>query len=310
MSLKDHKIDEKTDYAGRDIEGLEDKPLLSPQQLKARFDSLVKDLVVPKYNALIDELGSPAHRVSDGISGNIPCFDENGDLSDSGVSCSEIEQKRGYAYISGQSLEQWYRIASFRVNFSVSCGRNIKIDGYSGSPDTQGGGHWSVIVTVAHQGDAECKVCRLVLADNGITAGNFDFRQTGDGEFALWFKTSADTDYAIFSQINGETESLEHSLFSNDTTPVSGQAISVGCTEAASVRIGMFRSLVSASAEYTDFEVPFAKEGKPVVVTATDSSPKVVPKSAVCDQDGTVRVFWMTAPASSVGSALSIICGI
>lgn len=310
MSLTDHKIDGKTDYVGRDIEGLEDRPLLSPKQLKARFDSLVKDLVVPKYNGLIDELGSPAHRVTDVKEGNLPCFDENGDIKDSGVSYAEIEAKREYAYISGQSAEQWYRIAVFRVPFAVAGGRNIRIDGFSGSPDGVGGGHWSLIVTVTHQGNSQGKICRLLLADNGICADNFDFRQTGDGEFALWFKPSANTDYAMFAQINGERDDLELSLFSNDTTPVSGQAISVSYTESAAVRIGMFRSLVGASAEYTDFAVPFAKAGKPVIVTATDSSPKVVPKSAVCDTDGTVRVFWMSVPSTNVGSALSIICGI
>ncbi|MBQ1222972.1 MAG: hypothetical protein IIX84_01670 [Oscillospiraceae bacterium] len=310
MSLTDHKIDGKTDYVGRDIEGLEDRPLLSPKQLKARFDSLVKDLVVPKFNGLIDELGTPAHTVSDGKVGNIPCFDENGDMRDSGVSHSEIERKRGYAYISGQSNEQWYRIAVFRVPFAVSGGRNIRIDGYSGCPDAAGSGHWSIIATVSYQGNAERKTCRLVLADNGIKADNFDFRQTNDGEFGLWFKPCPNSDYAMFSQVNGERENLELSLFSNDTTPVSGQALSVGYTESVAVRIGMFRALVNSSSEYTDFEVPFARAGKPVVVTATDSIPKVIPKSAVCDTDGIVRVFWMSVPTSNVGSALSIVCGI
>ncbi|MBR6772340.1 MAG: hypothetical protein IKM29_02990 [Clostridia bacterium] len=310
MSLTDHKIDERTDYVGRDIEGLEDRPLLSAKQLKARFDCLVKDLVVPKHNALIDELGSPAHTVANGKAGNVPCLDESGDIRDSGVSHAEIEKKRGYAYISGQDSQQWYRIAVFKVPFSVADGRCIRIDGYSGSPAGGESGHWSVIATVTGQGGSERRVCRLILADNGITADNFDFRQTGDGEFALWFKPGTGTDYAIFSQINGEAENLEHSLLSNDTTPVVGQSVTVDCTESAAFRIGMFRSLVSASAEYTDFEVPFAKAGKPIIVTANDSLPKVIPKSAVCDRDGTVRVFWMTAPATNVGSALSIVYGI
>ena len=310
MLLTDHKIDEKTDYVGRDIEGLEDRPLLSSKQLKARFDSLVKDLVVPKYNALIDDLGAPAHRVENGVLGNIPCFDENGDIKDSGVSCEEIERKRGYSYISGQNSEQWYRIAGFRVPFAVADGRNVRIDGYSGIPKGSGSGHWSVIVTVTYLGSAERKCCRLILADNGINARNFDFRQTADGEFTLWFNPPVGTDYEMFSEVNGASDGFDHSLFTNDTTPVYGQEIAVDYTESAAIRMGMFRAIVNASAEFTDFDVPFAKAGKPVVVTANDSTPKVIPKSAVCDVDGTVRVFWMTVPTSNAGSALSIICGI
>ena len=119
MSLKDHKIDETVDYAGRDIESLEDKPLLSAKQLKARFDSLVKSLVVPRYNALIDELGDPAHIVSESAEGNIPCFNENGDIEDSGISKNAVEPRRKYGYISGKSDETWYRIAAFHIPFSV-----------------------------------------------------------------------------------------------------------------------------------------------------------------------------------------------
>lgn len=81
-------------------------------------------------------------------------------------------------------------------------------------------------------------------------------------------------------------------------------------SEKQEIHIGMFRALVSASAEYTDFEVPWALKDMPVVVTAYDSVPKVIPKSAVCDKNGIVRVFWQTAPSSSVGSTLSIMGGV
>lgn len=81
-------------------------------------------------------------------------------------------------------------------------------------------------------------------------------------------------------------------------------------SEEPEIHIGMFRSIVNASAEYTDFEVPWAIQGMPIIVTATDSVPKVIPKSAVCDENGIVRVFWVTAPSTSVGSNLSIIGGV
>lgn len=81
-------------------------------------------------------------------------------------------------------------------------------------------------------------------------------------------------------------------------------------SEEPEIHIGMFRAIVDASAEFTDFDVPWATQGMPIIVTATDSAPKVIPKSAVCDVNGTVRVFWLTAPSSSVGSTLSIMGGV
>lgn len=53
-----HKII-ASDYTGRDISGLPDNPSdsgINATQLKARFDSLIKEVVAVKHNALIDEL--------------------------------------------------------------------------------------------------------------------------------------------------------------------------------------------------------------------------------------------------------------
>lgn len=58
MALTTHKIIE-ADYTGKDIEGLVNSPSeagLSATALKERFDSLVKDLVALRLNALIDAL--------------------------------------------------------------------------------------------------------------------------------------------------------------------------------------------------------------------------------------------------------------
>lgn len=56
MAITDKKI--STTYAGKDISSLSDKPNqdgITGSQLKARFDQLPKE-IIPKYNALIDEL--------------------------------------------------------------------------------------------------------------------------------------------------------------------------------------------------------------------------------------------------------------
>lgn len=55
MDIKNHKI-LSTDYTGKDIAGLPDTVSGDAASVKARFDALVKEVVAPKYNALIDEL--------------------------------------------------------------------------------------------------------------------------------------------------------------------------------------------------------------------------------------------------------------
>ena len=64
MSLTDFLIS-TTEYVGKDISGLADTPNMEPAELKARFDSLVKSVVVTKYNGLVNALNSTA----DGLSG-------------------------------------------------------------------------------------------------------------------------------------------------------------------------------------------------------------------------------------------------
>lgn len=55
MALETHKISE-SDYAGKDIAALPVRPTVSAAELQAAFDRLVKEVVVPKFNALIAEL--------------------------------------------------------------------------------------------------------------------------------------------------------------------------------------------------------------------------------------------------------------
>lgn len=44
------------DLVGKGVEGLPDTPGLTTQEMQAKFDELVKDVMVPKFNALINEL--------------------------------------------------------------------------------------------------------------------------------------------------------------------------------------------------------------------------------------------------------------
>ncbi len=55
MALDTHKI-LSSDYEGKDIAALPTRPTISAAELQAAFDRLVKEVVVPKFNALIEEL--------------------------------------------------------------------------------------------------------------------------------------------------------------------------------------------------------------------------------------------------------------
>lgn len=57
ISLTDFKI-QPSDYPDHDVASLPVRPQLSAAALQAAFDGLVKDVVVPKLNALLDELAS------------------------------------------------------------------------------------------------------------------------------------------------------------------------------------------------------------------------------------------------------------
>ena len=56
MSLNDYKIRE-ADYTGKDVASLPDEPSeagMSAAELKAAFDKLGKEVIVPKHNAFVD----------------------------------------------------------------------------------------------------------------------------------------------------------------------------------------------------------------------------------------------------------------
>ena len=55
MALQDYKITEQ-DYTGKDVASLPDEPSeagVSAAELKAAFDRLTKEVVVPKHNSLV-----------------------------------------------------------------------------------------------------------------------------------------------------------------------------------------------------------------------------------------------------------------
>ena len=55
MAIKEQKI-YTSDYSDKDVSGLPDSVVGQADWLKARFDALTKEVVVPRFNAVIDEL--------------------------------------------------------------------------------------------------------------------------------------------------------------------------------------------------------------------------------------------------------------
>ena len=55
MGISSYKVTD-SDYMGKDVVSLETRPQMSAAALQAAFDRLVKEVIVPKLNALIDAL--------------------------------------------------------------------------------------------------------------------------------------------------------------------------------------------------------------------------------------------------------------
>ena len=70
MALSDYRITE-ADYKNKDIAALPVRPTISAAELQAAFDRLVKEVVVPKLNAMLEELASSvgADAIGKAISG-------------------------------------------------------------------------------------------------------------------------------------------------------------------------------------------------------------------------------------------------
>ena len=55
MALSDRKL-EQSDFVGYEVSSLPDRPELSPDALKQRFDASMEEVMVPAFNGLIDDL--------------------------------------------------------------------------------------------------------------------------------------------------------------------------------------------------------------------------------------------------------------
>ena len=73
--IENRKLNDSS-FADTAVEGLDDRPKASAYELKQRFDANVKAVVVPAFNALIDDFG----KTEDGESGadNIGCTPVSG----------------------------------------------------------------------------------------------------------------------------------------------------------------------------------------------------------------------------------------
>lgn len=88
-----------SDLVNKGVIGLPDTPGLDTTQMQQKFDEIALDVIVPKFNNLVDELdeaasgtetemAGKADKVSSATSGNFAGLDSNGNLTDSG-SCAD-----------------------------------------------------------------------------------------------------------------------------------------------------------------------------------------------------------------------------
>lgn len=79
MDIDNLKITD-ADYYGKDIAGLPDTIAGEAANVKARFDALVKDVVAPRFNDLIDDIKEDRSRDSYGY--ELPETANEGDAFD------------------------------------------------------------------------------------------------------------------------------------------------------------------------------------------------------------------------------------
>ena len=307
MALTDHKVDPLSDYDGKDISGLADVPAISSEQLKARFDSLVKDVVVPKYNALIDELGEPAHRVVAAPGGNLAMFGENGEIADSGVAASGVERAWRSCVISGNGGSVWYRVAHIALPSIVNEARTVKFEGFSGMPASRGRGHWTLIVSLTNAGNNYRKRSLLAFADGGITPANFDLRELAAGEYALWFKPAANTSYSLFATVEGDIKTPWLELYADDTTEAGGAEIATVYPEFQGFRFGVFTADAVSGKAWSDIAAEGITAGSAAVAMSNTENVGMGVAAVMCPSDGTARIYWSVTPQSDISVNLSLI---
>lgn len=55
MALIDNKITEK-DLSGKGVKGLPDTPNLSTSEMQAKFEEIVREVIIPKFNSLVESI--------------------------------------------------------------------------------------------------------------------------------------------------------------------------------------------------------------------------------------------------------------
>ena len=114
MAIIDKKV-AVGDYTNQDIASLPNKPSsagYTAEQLKARFDKLTKDVVSPKYNALIDELVSEYGAGNIGVETilNMTATDIQSALEELDARVNVVENEPGaetYVHIQGVATDTW-----------------------------------------------------------------------------------------------------------------------------------------------------------------------------------------------------------
>lgn len=321
MALSDNKIN-SSDYTGKDISGLSNKPMLPAQTLKARFDALVKNVVAVKFNALIDAVSSAitgvVKKVSGGTSGNLASLTADGSIADSGKKAADFEAAnavsthntsikahggiptRHEVYKTTGGFE-WFKILSFPTTY-VSV---VRVEGYSLGANYDQRGHFKIIINRGSENRAD-----LIYATNGLTASNFDVRLSGS-TIKLYFLAPQYTIYKILSESLYENADITTPLTTYSVAEApSGTAITV------SSNIHTYRGNVTVNDLGTTIAIPWAKTTMAYSVNRNDYHLPAVtapgqasPINISCVSDGSIKVLWdrtvddtvVTVPVTIIG---------
>lgn len=306
MALDDYKIVD-ADYTGKDVSGLADKPTLTAAQLKARFDSLVKNVVAVRYNACIDALktliAGLASKVTGATNGNFAGLDADGNLTDSGKNAGDFEPLSIVRHtVYKNSLgEEWFKILSFPISERAT----VKISCYSSHASILQRGHWEMIINRDLDGNIRAD---LIYSTNVVTS-KFSVR-SDSGVLKLYFSTPQYTEFTILSEVIIGDATL--TTYADTAETPSGTEVTVNYADTAVIaRRREASASITLSAIVFQYEVTVAWATPSMWFQAirTDEimSYFTHPIRAYCETAGKVKVYLNMYPdAAQNGTTMNL----
>lgn len=327
MALDDYKIT-TSDYTSKDISSLADRPALTASQLKARFDSLVKNVVAVKFNGLIDALVTAIaglmSKVTGGTAGNFASLSSDGSIADSGKKAADFVLATNVIDLAhGGTGEETASAAIGALSESVACtntgsatNKYTKIatvtcalyDHASGILQIQDAGsekHYGLLQFCFTGAGTSVDVNRLMwISSSGYEAYAISIDAT---HVAIYIKIPHSYSISVVSFIGAHNGSvvLHGAQTLSDSLPDTPVATSVGS------RMEYSTTITLTATHYTyDVAVSWATTDMWFEAISMDY-PALFPARSYCIENGTVRIGLNKIPGTTYdGYSLNVkICG-